>query len=154
MLLTLARPSEKGKECFVVIKCALVICGAGGDALKDAGVGDSELSSGRLKKRFQTAFVCRAYDYALFLTKLIVPTLVVCRFVFDMENKWMPSEKRFQTAFVRHAYDYALFFTKPTVPTMAVFYNFTSVRPVISPRIICAAASGTASRAISWLAAA
>ena len=109
MLLTLARPSEKGKECFVVIKCALVICGAGGDALKDAGVGDSELSSGRLKKRFQTAFVCRAYDYALFLTKLIVPTLVVCRFVFDMENKWMPSEKRFQTAFVRHAYDYALF---------------------------------------------
>ena len=25
MLLTLARPSEKGKECFVVIKCALVI---------------------------------------------------------------------------------------------------------------------------------
>ena len=109
MLLTLARPSEKGKECFVVIKCALVICGAGGDALKDAGVGDSELSSGRLKKRFQTAFVCRAYDYALFLTKLIVPTLVVCRFVFDMENKWMPSEKRFQTAFVCRAYDYALF---------------------------------------------
>ena len=26
---------------------------------------------------------------------------------------------------------------------MAVLYNFTSVRPVISPRIICAAASGT-----------
>ena len=49
MLLTLARPSEKGKECFVVIKCALVICGAGGAALKGAGMSDSELSSGRLK---------------------------------------------------------------------------------------------------------
>ena len=56
-----------------------------------------------LKKGFQTAFVCHAYDYAL-LGKANRTYAGM-----NVENETMPSEKRFQTAFVFHAYDYALF---------------------------------------------
>ena len=55
------------------------------------------------EKRFQTAFVCHAYDYAL-LGKANRTYAGM-----NVENETMPSEKRFQTAFVFHAYDYALF---------------------------------------------
>ena len=57
---------------------------------------------GRLKKGFQTAFVCHAYDYAL-LGKANRTYAGM-----NVENETRPSEKRFQTAFVYHAYDYAL----------------------------------------------
>ena len=55
------------------------------------------------EKRFQTAFVCHAYDYAL-LGKANRTYAGM-----NVESETMPSEKRFQTAFVFHAYDYALF---------------------------------------------